>query len=101
MTRDELFEALVAARPEDGDLVYVERRGQEYALAVSAPEDGLSAQVSEYPEAWIYWTACWPAGDAERQQATFKDLLEEMDSMVGGGADRCRWDPNDPYPHSH
>lgn len=100
MTRDELFDALVAARPADGDLVYVERRGAEYGLAVSAPEDGLPAPSGGFPEAWVYWTARWPADDVERQQATFEDLLAEMDSMAGG-SDRCRWDPADPWPHGH
>lgn len=100
VTRDELFDALVAARPQDGDLVYVERRSEEYSLVVSAPGDVVSTPTGDYPEAWVYWTACWPPDDAGRQQATFKDLLDEMNSMTGG-IDRCRWDPNDPYPHSH
>jgi len=101
MTRDELFDALVAARPQDGDTVYVERRGEEYALAVTEPGDQLVTSAGGFPEAWVYWNGVWPADDAERQQATFKDLLAEMDSMTGVGADRCRWDLDDPYPHSH
>jgi hypothetical protein len=50
---------------------------------------------SEFPDAWIYWTGEWPADDGDRQQAVFKDLLDEMESMLGG-SDRCRWPLNDP-----
>jgi hypothetical protein len=40
-----------------------------------------------------------PADVPDRQQAVFKDLLEEMESTAGG-SDRCRWPLDEPYGES-
>ncbi len=97
LTKDALSSALVAARPEPGDMIYVERRGDLYRWGTCAPAD-----AREPPDAWIYYTGTgdWPVDDPERWQAFFTDLLAEMDSMVGG-PDRCRWNLDNPWPNHH
>lgn len=100
MNREGLFSEIVAARPAEGDVVYVERRGEEYALRVTSPEAGLDAGAESFPDVWVYWTGVWPLDDPDRQRAVFEDLLAEMESM-GGGSDRCRWSVDDPWPRLH
>ena len=97
-----LLAAIIDARPGSADVVYVERRGEEYSCRVSGPEEDLllGGVAGEFPDVWIYWSGEWPSDDADRQQAVFKDLLEEMESMAGG-SDRCRWSLDDPWPHLH
>jgi hypothetical protein len=102
MDRQQLLTAIVEARPGPADVVYVERRGDDYACRVTGPEEDLllGGGPGGFPEVWIYWSGEWPIDDAGRQQAVFADLLEEMESMVGG-SDRCRWSLDDPWPHRH
>jgi len=102
MDRGELLAAIVDARPGPADVIYVERRGDEYDCRVSGPEEDLvlGGSGAGFPDVWIYWNGEWPAEDAERQQAVFADLLEEMESMAGG-SDRCRWPLDEPWPHRH
>ena len=102
MDQEGLLSAIIDARPGPGDIVYVERRGEEYGCRVSGPEEDLQigGPTGEFPDVWVYWSGEWPAEDSDRQQAVFKDLLEEMESMVGG-SDRCRWSFDDPWPHLH
>ena len=102
MNRRELLAALAAARPGPADVVYVERRGDEYACRVSDPGEDLllGGGGDGFPDTWLYWSGDWPADDPERQQALFDDLLAEMETMVSGG-DRCRWSPDDPWPRTH
>ena len=103
MNRDGLFSALVDARLGEGDIVYVERRGDEYGINVTGPGQDLAPvdPGAGFPDVWVYWSAKWPDDDPARQKLVFDDLLLEMESMAGGQPDRCRWDPNDPWPHSH
>jgi hypothetical protein len=93
MTPEQLAEELRTAAPETGEMVYVERRGDGYhwARGEVPPADTL-------PDAWLYFTGDWPVADDERWKAFFDDLLAELDTMVTGG-DRCRWSPDDPWPH--
>jgi hypothetical protein len=99
MDRERLMTAIIDARPGPADVVYVERRGEVYGCRVTGPEEDLVlGGGGEFPDVWIYWSGEWPADDPDRQQAVFKDLLEEMESMAGG-SDRCRWSPDDPWPH--
>lgn len=100
MDRDALFSEIVAARPEPGDVVYVERRGDEYSFRLTPPGADLFAGADVFPDVWVYWSGLWPLDDADRQQLVFEDLLAELESM-GGGSDRCRWALDDPYPHGH
>ena len=102
MDRGELLAAIADARPGPVDVVYVERRGEEYDCRVTGPEEDLQlgGPTGEFPDVWIYWTGDWPAEDAERQRELFDDLLAEMETMVSGG-DRCRWSPDEPWPRSH
>ena len=102
MDRQGLLSAIIDARPGPADVIYVERRGEAYGCRVSGPGEDLplGGAAGEFPDVWIYWSGEWPADDHDRQQAVFVDLLEEMESMAGG-SDRCRWSPDDPWPHSH
>ena len=102
MDRQQLLAAIVDARPGPADVVYIERRGDEYGCRVSGPgEDLLGGNAAGgFPDVWIYWSGEWPAQDGERQRAVFDDLLEEMESMAGG-SDRCRWSLDDPWPRRH
>lgn len=102
MDRQHLLDALIEARPGPADVVYVERRGEEYGWRVSDPGEDLllGGPTGEFPDAWIYWSGNWPVDDTEGQQALFDDLLAEMETMVSGG-DRCRWSPDDPWPRTH
>ncbi len=102
MTRSELVEALLAAQPDAGDTVYVERRGEQYSLRLCGPADGFVGPTADAqtPDVWIYSTGTWPTGDPERVSAFVEDLLAEMESMAGG-ADRCRWALDDPWSHRH
>ncbi|MGH9072165.1 MAG: hypothetical protein ACRDX8_13620 [Acidimicrobiales bacterium] len=104
MTLEEMFADLVAAPPAPGVSLYVSRRGDEYRwrLLVEGEVATGMAPGDEMPDAWLYHTGGWPeGGDPERERAFFDDLMLEMDSMTGAGADRCRWDPEDPYYHRH
>lgn len=102
MDREGLFSAIVEARPDAGDVVYVERRGEEYRLRLTPVGGGLDMDWADGgPDAWVFWTGFWPDGDPVRQRATFDDLLEEMETVAGGSPERCRWSPGDPWPRSH
>jgi hypothetical protein len=57
MDRGELLAALTDARPGPVDVVYVERRGEDYACRVTGPEEPLllGGGAGEFPDAWLYW----------------------------------------------
>jgi hypothetical protein len=102
MDRDRLFFEIVTSHPAAGDIVYVERRDDDYDFRLTPPggELSLGGVGGTFPDVWIYWSGEWPEDDEARQQAVFDDLLAEMESMAGG-ANRCRWDLDHPWPHSH
>lgn len=101
MDRTQFLASVASAEPGPGQVLYLERRGEEYAwrpvddaaaMAVgSPPEDGQ-------PDAWLYFT--WPTGGPEPRRAFALDLLAEMESSAGG-VDRCRWPLDQPWPHGH
>jgi hypothetical protein len=97
------FEALIEAnRPGRDDVVYLERRGNEYDWwIVRAGEVITESQKPDRrePDAWMSFSADWPA-DPKRLRAFFADLLGELESMATR-ADRCRWPIEEPWPHSH
>jgi hypothetical protein len=103
MTRDELFASIEAKRPGRDDIVYLERRGEEYDWRI-VPVDGVLIDVRTSdkpdPDAWMSFSAAWPVDDPERLRAFFGDLLAELDSMTVT-ADRCRWPIDELWPHLH
>ncbi|GAC1367383.1 MAG: hypothetical protein NVSMB32_12350 [Actinomycetota bacterium] len=97
----ELLADLVAACPEPGELIYIERRGEAYNWSRTNPGEAFAApEAGSFPDAWMYYSGRWPLEEPDRLPAFFDDLLAELESMTGG-ADRCRWSPDDPWPHSH
>ena len=96
MTREELSDSLRAAKPELGDSLYIERRGEDYAWA-----EGMGLEFTEHlPDAWISYTGKWPVDDDTAWSRFFDDLIAELESMTGD-ADRCRWPLDDPLSHHH
>jgi len=100
VNRSELLDEILAARPEAGELVYIERRGDDYRWARTSPGDAVETPEGSFPDAWMYYSGKWPLDQPDKVPAFFDDLLAELESMTGG-ADRCRWSPVDPWPHSH
>jgi hypothetical protein len=93
MTPEQLGTELRAAAPSTGELIYLERRGDDYRWT-----RGQVQPPTDLPDAWIYFTGEWPVNDNERWVAFFDDLIAELDAMVIRG-DRCRWSLDDPWPH--
>jgi hypothetical protein len=90
----------VAARPQPGDVVYIERRDDTYSWQLTHPGESPSTDAlpgDGSPEAWIYYSGVWPLDDPDRLNAFFDDLMAELESMCGP-ADRCRWSLDQPYP---
>lgn len=103
MNREDLYDSVVAARPGGDDTVYVERRGDDYAWELLSPGEVTmppSAVGGETPDVWLYFSGSWPLDDPAKLRAFYDDLLAEMESMAGG-ADRCRWPLDQPWPHTH
>jgi hypothetical protein len=99
MTRDELFASIVAAGPDRGDVVYLERRGDSYNWRMLTDAEIPSAAAA--PDVWMLFSAAWPLDEPARLRAFFDDMLAELESMADN-ADRCRWPVDDPWPdHSH
>lgn len=101
VTRTELVEALVAEPPDPGDVVYVERRGDQYSWRSIAPvaASDFAVGADAHPDVWIYSSGPRPTGDPEQVASFVDDLLAEMESMMGG--DRCRWPLDEPWPDRH
>jgi hypothetical protein len=100
--RAELLDDIVAARPEAGELIYIERRGEDYRWTRTNPGDTVDMpETGGFPDAWMYYSGRWPLDDPEKLPVFFEDLLAELESMTGAAPDRCRWSPDDPWPHSH
>jgi hypothetical protein len=98
---DELFASIEANRPGRDDVVYLERRGEEYDWRI-VPLGGAVTPVTEAgpePDAWMSFSASWPA-DRQRLRTFIIDLLAELESMVAH-TDRCRWPLDEPWPHHH
>jgi hypothetical protein len=105
MKRDELFASIEAwieaSRPGRDDIVYLERRRDEYDWRMVGTDGALRPDTpgAAEPDAWMSFSAAWP-DDPERLRAFFDDLLAELESMVAP-ADRCRWPVDEPWPHFH
>ncbi|MGQ0793296.1 MAG: hypothetical protein ACT4NX_04320 [Deltaproteobacteria bacterium] len=102
MSREELFSELMASNL-DGEMVYIERRGEEYAWRRAAVADESlpfsPSSTDSMPEAWLFFSGNFPAPNAgvAAWRAFYDDLLAEMESM-SGGVDRCRWPLDAPWP---
>lgn len=102
MDRNELIASVLATRPSPGQMVYVERRGNEYAwhgVADAAELSGAPAGAGD-PDAWIWFNGSWPIDAPDRLGAFVDDLLDEMESALGS-SDRCRWPLDAPWPQHH
>ncbi|MDQ2751015.1 MAG: hypothetical protein M3Y44_16020 [Actinomycetota bacterium] len=96
MDRAELFASLAEATPRPDDILYVERRGEDYSWHQVTP--GAESLPSEpAPDVWMYFSGAWPQGDPAPLHAFCQDMLAEMESMAGGD-DRCRWPVDEPWP---
>jgi hypothetical protein len=104
MDRARLLAEMTEAGPGPQDAVLIERRGDDYRWARLEPGAALGLSWTRGPEpspdAWICYTGPWPAARPADLPAFLEDLLAEMESMCGG-ADRCRWPLDQPYPVRH
>ncbi len=103
MDRAQLLAEMAGANVRSDDLVFVERRGDDYRwrrLEPGAVPDLAPGQPGSGPDAWIFYSGPWPAGRPGDVPAFVADLLAEMESMCGT-ADRCRWPLDQPYPLRH
>jgi hypothetical protein len=104
MDRARLLAEITRAGPGPEDVVYLERRGDDYRWSRLEPGavPGLAGgqQTGSGPDAWIFYSGPWPSGQAADMPRFLEDLLAEMESMCGG-ADRCRWPLDQPYPVQH
>lgn len=101
MNWDQLQLDILAAPPEAGELVFLGRRGEEFEWSLVGADGQTPHTDAEGPalDAWIYYAGGWPI-EQDKVKPFFDDLRAEMESMVGG-ADRCRWSLDDPWPHGH
>ncbi|MGI9018112.1 MAG: hypothetical protein ACR2HR_13575 [Euzebya sp.] len=102
MDRDTLITRLSTVALQPDQVLYLERRGEEYAFSVVGSEAALRpGDGTEAPlDSWIYYSGAWSTEDQDRFVALVDDLIDEMDSM-SGGSDRCRWPLDQPYPQQH
>ncbi len=104
MDRARLLAEITEAGPGPDDVVFVERRGDDYRWSRlepgGAPGFTWGQQTGSGPDAWIYYSGPWPFGRPADLPQFLEDLLAEMESMCGG-ADRCRWPLDQPYPLQH
>lgn len=99
MDREELLTSILTADPQPGDLVYLERRGSSYGWRPAS--DGGPPSVPDPADSWIYYSLQRTLSDRDAAGALLDDLLAEMESMTGCGADRCRWPLDEPWPRPH
>jgi hypothetical protein len=98
-----LAEIAAADAPADG-VLHLERLAEDYRWRFVGPDAaamtaGLPA-AGPAPDAWMFYSGPWPAGPPSEVVPFVEDLLAEMESMCGG-ADRCRWPLDQPYPVRH
>jgi hypothetical protein len=98
---DELYASIEANCPGRDDVVYLERRGDEYDWWIVPPDGAAQSVRGDHPDpdAWMSFSAAWPV-EPGRLRTFFDDLLAELESMAAG-ADRCRWPVDEPWPHFH
>jgi hypothetical protein len=106
MDRAQLLAELADAGSQPEDVMFIERRGEDYRWSRLPLGEVPVLTPSEQdqpsgPDAWIVYSGPWPAADHPQDLPPFlEDLLAEMESMCAG-ADRCRWPLDQPYPLGH
>ncbi|RDH79526.1 hypothetical protein DVS77_04670 [Mycolicibacterium moriokaense] len=82
--------------------MYLERRGSSYnwRLVPVGLSDSAAPAAGAEPDVWMTLSTAWPFDEPDRLAAFFADLIAELESMAGG-ADRCRWPLDEPWPHGH
>ena len=101
MKVDQLFASIEANRPGRDDVVYLERRGDEYDWWIVPPEGATQPVRRDHPDpdVWMSFSAAWPV-EPGNLRPFLGDLLAELESMAAS-ADRCRWPVDEPWPHFH
>jgi hypothetical protein len=102
VTEEEVFDAIVAAKPGPEEVLFVGRNDKDYSWRSVPAGEPMSAEVDGvFLEAWMFITIPWPTeATEEAQRAFFDDLIAEMETMADG-PDRCRWEFDDPYGYRH
>jgi hypothetical protein len=102
VTEEEVFAAIVATKPGPDETLFVGRSGKDYSWRSVPPGESMSVEVDGVMlDAWMFSTMAWPTeADEEAQRDFFDDWVAEMETMADG-ADRCRWDLDDPYGYRH
>jgi hypothetical protein len=86
LSRDDLFIDLVTARFDGGELVYVERRADQYHWVRLLPGAVPPWLVAPFPDAWICWDGAFPAGDLDYARQVFNALLADMEHQPSPAA---------------
>ncbi|MGH3158049.1 MAG: hypothetical protein ACRDNF_15935 [Streptosporangiaceae bacterium] len=103
MNRARLLAEIATAQAKPDNVLYLERQGEDYRWRFLDPGDvrEATAQGGEPgPDAWMFYSGPWPASQPDHLPEFLDELLAEMESMCGG-ADRCRWPLDQPYPLRH
>jgi hypothetical protein len=103
MDRAQLLAEISGAGTDPQGGVFVERRGDDYRWSrfgpAAVPDPAGRQGPGSGPDAWLFYSGPWP-DRPEDLPGFLEDLLAEMESMCGG-ADRCRWPLDQPYPIRH
>src|SRR2546425_1356138 len=95
--RAELLDDIVAARPEAGELIYIERRGEDYRWTRTNPGDTVDMpETGGFPAAWVYYSGPWPIHQPEKPPAFFRDLPPELESVTRAAPGPCPRSPDRP-----
>jgi len=99
MDRTRLLREILDLYPSPGETIYLERVRDDDRWRILDPGAALPMPGPDTPapDAWIFYSGAWPSHDATRMGAHIDDLLAEMETMCGG-AERCRWPLDQPYP---
>ena len=101
MDRARLLAEIAAAEVGTQDAVFAERRRDDYRRSRPGPGadhgPGWQLRPGSSPDAWFFHSGPWPAGRPADLPRFLEDLLAEMEATCGG-ADRCRWPLDQPYP---
>jgi glucuronate isomerase len=103
MDRQRLLAEIATAQAKPDNVLYLERQGEDYSWRFLDAGDvrEATAQGGEPgPDAWMVYSGPWPTHERDDLPEFLDELLAEMESMCGG-ADRCRWPLDQPYPLRH